>query len=208
MKRCLSFILTISFAFLALSCTGSDDNTADQTGNKKTSNTSFRQTMWGMTPDEVKSAESGTPISENKDLVLYQEQYLEMPSKMGYVFKDGKLVKGAYLIEETFEDPDDYILRYETIKSSIIKEYGPPSFDNIQWLDEETRSEEETMGKSVCEGKVVYRTEWMEEDSFIVLLLQGADNKCRQGIIFESRENYMLENSQNKPTVEIKPDIE
>ncbi len=151
----------------------------------------------GMTPEEVKATESAMPISDNENVVLYQETFLNMPTKMGYVFKDGKLIKGAYLFEESFENPDDYILSYEKIKNSMISDLGPPSLDEIKWVDEGL-SQQEVSGTEVCEGKVIYKSEWVEGDTFVTLLLEGANDKCRQGIVFESKSNYLIENPRNE----------
>jgi len=198
LKRSINLILTLSLVFLVFACSGSEDESAKEVSDKQDStSTSFRKSSWGMTPEEVKATESAIPISDNEMVVLYQETFLNMPTKMGYVFKDGKLIKGAYLFEESFENPDDYILRYEKIKNSMISDLGPPSLDEIKWVDEDSR-QQEVSGAEVCEGKVIYKSEWVEEDTFVLLLLEGANDKCRQGIVFESKSNYLIENPENE----------
>ncbi|GJM14731.1 MAG: hypothetical protein DHS20C13_00580 [Thermodesulfobacteriota bacterium] len=205
MKRSINLILTLSLVFLVLACSGSEDESAKEVSDKQESpTTSFRKSNWGMTPEEVKATESAIPISDNENLVLYQETFLNMPAKMGYVFKDGKLIKGAYLFEERFENPDDYILSYEKVKNSVIIDLGPPSLDEIKWVDEDS-SQLEASGSEVCEGKVVYRSEWVERDTLVTLLLEGANNKCRQGIVFQSKSNYLIENPENENFNESNP---
>jgi len=182
-----------------LACSSSDEKAAEEIPDKVDSiGTSFRKSNWGMTPEEVKLTETGTPITDDENLVLYKDNYLDMPAQMGYVFKDGKLIKGAYLLQESFENPDEYIVTYEKIKSTLIKDFGPPSLDEIKWSDENA-TQEDASGQSVCEGKVLYRSEWVELDTIIVLLLEGANNNCRQGVIFESKSNVLIEN-QKKDT--------
>ncbi len=189
-------ILIMLLAILIIACSDSEEKTVEEIPDKANStSTSFRNSSWGMTPDEVKLTETGTPITDNENLVLYKETFLDMPTKMGYIFKNGKLIKGAYLFQESYENPDEYIVTYEKIKSTLIKDFGPPSLDEIKWLDEGA-SEQEASGQSVCEGKVLYKSEWVELDTMILLLLEGADNKCRQGIVFESKSNYLIENQK------------
>ncbi len=93
MKKSINLILTLSLAFLVFACSGSEDESAKEVSDKQDSaSTSFRKSSWGMTPEEVKATESAIPISDNERVVLYQETFLHMPTKMGYVFKDGKLI--------------------------------------------------------------------------------------------------------------------
>jgi hypothetical protein len=125
-----------------------------------------------------------------------------MPVQAGYVFKKGALVKGAYLFEEQFDNPDDYVAAYEKIKIALIKKYGAPSLDEVKWVNDESRDIDEATGKYVCEGEVIYKTEWVEEKTLIKLQLEGANNNCRQGIFFESKQNYMLEHPQSKQSAE------
>ena len=118
MKRLIAPTYIILFTVLMLACSGSEEKTAEEIPDKVDSTgTSFRKSNWGMTPEDVKSTETGTPITDNENLVLYKETFLDMPTQMGYVFKDGKLIKGAYLVEESFENPNEYIVTYETLRA-------------------------------------------------------------------------------------------
>jgi len=154
-----------------------------------------------MAMDEVKSSEANTPTEEKNNIIVYKGDYLGMPTTLGYVFIDDKLVKAGYLIHERYEDADDYIKSYERIKGSIMDDFDPPTLDEIKWLDEEKTDQTGDSGKAVCEGEVIYKSEWIAGDTFITLLLEGADNKCRQGVIFDSKENYMI-GQENKESVQ------
>lgn len=199
MKILITSAFIILLALFMFSCADSEENKVDNMSDDKVESTtkSFRQTSWGMTPDEVKSTETDKPFSENENVILYKQTYMDSPAQMGYVFKDGKLVKAAYLLTETYDNPDEYILTYEKIKNSLINEFGPPSLDEIKWLDDESSSKEAS-AQDVCDGKVVYRSEWLELDTLILLLLEGADNKCRQGIVFESKMNFLINNPKDQ----------
>lgn len=195
MNKFLTLALSILLILIVVSCSASDEETKD---NKQDNQTDFRQSKWGMGPDEVKLNETTPPISESNELLLYKTDFMDIPAQAGYVFKKSALVKGAYLFEEHYDNPDDYIASYERIKIALIKEYGAPSLDEAKWINDESRDIDEATGKAVCEGEVIYKTEWVEEKSLIKLLLEGANNNCRQGIVFESKGNYMLEHPQSE----------
>jgi len=121
---------------IVVSCSGSDEETE---GIKQDAKTDFRQSTWGITPDEVKLNEPSTPISENNNVLLYKTDFKDMLDQAGYVLKKGALVKGAYLFEEHYDNPDDYVAAYEKIKIALIKEYGAPSLDEVRWNNDESR---------------------------------------------------------------------
>jgi len=89
MKNSVRVVLVISFALLILASPSSDEN------SKKDSKDGFefKNTRWGMTVDEVKSSEANTPYEEENNLILYKEQFEDIPSTLGYIFEDGRLVK-------------------------------------------------------------------------------------------------------------------
>lgn len=200
MKILTTPIYIVLLALFIVACSDSDEKNVEQIPDKVgSSNTNFRQTTWGMSRDEVKSIESGTPISDNENVLLYEQDYLGIPAQMGYVFKDDKLVKAAYLLRENHDNPDEYIATYEKMKSSLINEFGPPSLDEIKWLNDSEMSDTAS-GEDVCTGNVIYKSEWVELDTMILILLEGADNKCRQGVVFESKKNFLTENPPEDST--------
>jgi len=188
MRSSVSIFLAISFALLILACPSSDEKTKEDSKD----GFEFRNTRWGMTLAEVKSSEASAPSEEKPDLIIYKEQYLGMPSTLGYVFIDGKLVKAGYLISDIYEDPEDYIKSYENIKWALINDFGPPTLDEMRWLDEEKTDQTDASGKAVCRGDVLYKSEWMAGDTLVTLLFEGDQGKCRQGVIFESKEHYLM----------------
>ena len=155
MNKLLSLALSVLFVVVIVSCSGSDEKTE---GSKQDAGIDFRQSTWGMSPDEVKLNETGTPLSENNNILLYKTDFIDMPVQAGYVFKKGALVQGAYLFEEQFDNPDDYVAAYEKIKIDLIKKYGAPSLDEVKWVNDENRDIDEATGKNVCEGEVIYKT--------------------------------------------------
>jgi len=75
---------------------------------------------------------------------------------------------------------------------------APPILDEVKWIDEEKTDQTDDFGKSVCKGEVLYKSEWIVENTLIELLLDGANNRCTQGVIFQSKEHYSLEKKKAK----------
>jgi len=149
MNRFVSIFMFISFALLILACTDSDEKT-EQVSNDRFE---FRKTRWGMTMDEVKSSEDISPSKEKDNYIVYKEQFNSIPSTLGYIFVDGKLVKAAYLFNERYQNPDDYIVTYERIKGLLINDYDPPTLDEVKWIDEDKTDSTYDLGKSVCKER-------------------------------------------------------
>jgi len=151
-----------------------------------------------MTMDEVKSSEDISPSKEKDGFILYNEQFEGIPFTMGHIFVDGKLIKTAYLFSERYQNPDDYIVTYERIKGLLINDYGPSALDEVKWIDEEKTDQTDDLGKSVCKGEVLYKSGWIVENTLIELLLEGANNRCTQSVIFQSKKHYALQQKKLK----------
>ena len=85
----------------------------------------FRQASWGMTPAEVKKTETraeavpGSPPSE----LWYSDSLIgAYPARVLYVFAQGKLVRGAYLLGGPRRPTD-----YDYLQNLLIAKYGPPA---------------------------------------------------------------------------------
>ncbi len=85
----------------------------------------FRQASWGMTPAEVKKAEtraeavSGSPPGE----LWYRDSLIgAYPARVLYEFAQGKLVRGAYLLSGPRRPAD-----YDYLQNLLIAKYGPPA---------------------------------------------------------------------------------
>ncbi len=197
MKSSVSVFFTIMvLALLIFACSRSDENT----GGDSKSELKLSNIRWGITLDEVKFSETGTPYEEKDNLILYKDQFEDIDSTLGYIFEDGKLVKAGYLFYENYEQPDKYIEDYERVKGVLIDNLGAPVLDEVKWTDEEQIDQADPTGKAVCEGEIIYRSQWVSEDSVVTMHLEGANNKCRQGVIFESKEHFEAEQDKMEST--------
>ncbi len=151
----------------------------------------FRKTTWGMSRDQVKASESDTPTEDRPEVVTYTGEYGGIPSIIGYMFEGDKLVRAGYLMRSTSEDPESYVGDYEKVKENLIKEYGAPAEDKVDWGEGEELQYKDKPGAAVCGGKLAYSASWVKDGTVIKETLGGVEGKCRHGVMFESIELYL-----------------
>ena len=145
----------------------------------------FRNICWGMTKEEVKTAEMHSPNSEGKDYITYREWVMDMDTIVGFHFHDGLLVEAGYAFREDYENADEYIKRYEKAKSILDDVYGRPSIDKDLICKSKDKRDAES-------NSVMFLTEWLTERSIIRLILMGQGGDCDFGLLHKSREHASL----------------
>lgn len=192
MKKLLLLVLAASLGLAALSC--KDRN---ETETKKAPEFNFRKTTWGMSRDQVKASEDTKPTGEKPDVLTYRDELDGIPAIVGYLFDGDKLTRTGYLMHGSYEDPNKYIEDYDKVKESMIKTYGAPAQDEIQWKEGEESQDHAQYGKAVCDGKLRYTTVWTDGVTMITERLGGENGNCKHGLMFESIDLYI-----NKPAEE------
>ncbi|MGE5550851.1 MAG: hypothetical protein ACM3ZC_10010 [Bacteroidota bacterium] len=86
----------------------------------------FRQTVWGMGIEEVKSVEESELASETDDSLLYKAKVVGLAADLVYSFTDGKLNAASYNI---FLEPADCITTYYFLRELLSMKYGKPGID-------------------------------------------------------------------------------
>lgn len=192
MKKLLLLVLAASLGLAALSC--KDRN---ETETKKAPEFNFRKTTWGMSRDQVKASEDTKPTGEKPDVLTYRDELDGIPAIVGYLFDGDKLTRAGYLMRGSYDDPNKYIEDYDKVKESMIKTYGAPAQDEIQWKEGEESQDHAQYGKAVCDGKLRYTTVWTDGVTMITERLGGENGNCKHGLMFESIDLYI-----NKPAEE------
>lgn len=184
MRRRLPRAIALSLAILALACSGQGGGEKKPSGKDSVD---FRQARWGMSQDEVKSTEKSSPTDERPEVITYREDYDGIPALIGYVFEGGKLVSGGYVFMERHEEPGDYIRDYESLKKSLVEEYGKPIVDRVDWKEGEVPEEDPAMfGEAVCSGRLRYLSLWETDTTLLKLTLDRRKDHCQVAIQFES----------------------
>jgi uncharacterized lipoprotein YehR (DUF1307 family) len=192
MKKLLLLVLAASLGLAALSC-----RDRNETVTKKAAEFNFRKTTWGMSRDQVKASENTKPTGEKTEVVTYRDELEGIPAIVGYLFDGDKLTRAGYLMRGSYDDPSKYIEDYDKVKESMIKTYGAPAQDEMQWKEGEESQDHAQYGKAVCDGKLRYTTVWTDGVTMITERLGGENGNCKHGLMFESIDLYI-----NKPAEE------
>ncbi|MCK5710540.1 MAG: hypothetical protein KAI07_08370, partial [Deltaproteobacteria bacterium] len=115
---------------------------------------------WGMTKEQVISAEVKTPLLEKGDMLKYNGMYQGMGAELTYVFSANKLVKGRYKLDGSSTDEMGYIRNYLRIKELLSLKYGEPLFDQETWVNSSYKNKPDRRGFAVFIGYLSYKTKW------------------------------------------------
>lgn|GEM_PF-2743035 len=142
----------------------------------------FRDTRWGMTPDEVKQAEPSATFTQigsywfmNEPVMIF-EQY---EASVIYCFFDDGLAVAVAEITKRHEQPTGYLADYEAIKALLTAEYGAANADDIYWISPEYENDPE---KALAANAVQYMTNFWLGDTVIELIL-GPSSQNGQSVV-------------------------
>jgi len=149
---------------------------------------SFRKTYWGMSVDEVKNTEESQPVYEQDNIVMYNSSLSGFDVSCGYLFTNGQLFRGVYTFNLQHTNDNDYIGDFDGIKATMIKKYGKPKQDEVNWKDDLYKSDPKKYGFAVSLGDLVYFTTWETKDTDIVLELTGDNYNINLRMSYWSKE--------------------
>ena len=152
----------------------------------------FRNTLWGMTKEEVIYSESLQPESETGSHVTYKDRVLELDTVVGYHFIDDLLVEAGYAFREKYTDEKLYIKQYVKIKAFLSGAYGTPMLD-----EDINAAYSEGSDAAVDCDSLMLLTEWLTDRSIIRMILMGDEDGCEFGILHRSKGHiHVIENTE------------
>lgn len=159
----------------------------------------FRKATWGMSPSQVKAAESSKPMQEEADLLVYEVELAGYDAYAGYVFAKGKLTRAKYIIAVEHMNANDYISEYEMLNTLLNKKYGKPIEDVVDWKsrshatnDKSDWAYEIRMGRLVLYS--IYRTSTTE----IQIVLNSENYQLVNSIAYESLNEELQKLEEEK----------
>lgn len=159
----------------------------------------YRNTIWGMTKDEVKQIEGLSSLSlteDRSDYIAYEkDKIVGLPATIVYCFDDNqKLWRGVYNfsgIKHT--NKNLYIDDYDALVDGLTKVYGSPSYNERYWSDDLYEDDPEDWGFAISCGDVSFVAEWETPETDIWIRLSGDDYTVKLAIYYDSltyeREN-------------------
>jgi len=159
----------------------------------------FRNVYWGMSQENVKESEAMAPGEEKPGVITYIGEFEGKPAIIGYLFEEGKLARPEYLMTESYDEPAVYVQNFNSLKDYYTKTYGSPTYDTVNW--KEGASQAMGPGKfpeAACKGDLQYLAGWGTHGSMVRLKLQGNKGKCELGIMYESKQWYVIPEMKEK----------
>lgn len=149
----------------------------------------FRNANWGMSMEEVRKSEGREPELESENTLDYSTIILGMQTQIGYTFNNDELIRGGFFFITKPETNNGYIEKYNKIKEELLKVNGKPVIDTEQALDPYKTYAPEDKGDAVCNGDLLYATQWDLPNTDIQLVLRGANNECMLTVLYQSEES-------------------
>jgi len=165
-----------------------EDEMRDKKALSNFSDNGFRTSNWGASISEVKSNEKLAVIDESSSLLAYKTTISGIETIIGYLFTEGKLTTGRYLVTEEHSNKNDYISDYNTLKDLLEKKYGKPKKDKKIWKNDLYQDDYSQWGFAVSLGHLLYYSTWETDNSEISIILSGENYEIQLMIEFESVE--------------------
>jgi hypothetical protein len=145
-------------------------------------NFDFRHTKWGMTQNDVVSAEEKMdPVERSENMITYKTQILNRSVMLHYLFVKDKLVGAKYKLDDNYLNSDHFIAAYDQFQKKVTEKYGPPSRKTKNWLNTTYKNNHKKWGLALSFGHTEYVTNWetpittiecsLREQSFNVICL-------------------------------------
>ncbi|MGB3365453.1 MAG: hypothetical protein WBB48_11835, partial [Thermodesulfobacteriota bacterium] len=114
----------------------------------------------------------------------------------GYTFKDDELIRAGFFFFSKLKTKNDYIEKYHSLKEELTKVNGKPVLDTEKQKDPSQTIDSDNKGEAVCNGDMLYATQWDLPATDIQLVLRGEDSECMITILYLSEEGLrqLLEN--------------
>jgi len=160
--------------------------------------TGFRKAGWGMSPREVQLSEPGASWETQDDLCLFESRLDGMSCLVVYIFIDGQLCRGKYVIAEDYANDNNYIYSHERLKEILTKKYGRPDSDEQFWLNDLYQDDPQDWGMAVSAGHMARYVSWKLPDTEIYLSLYGENYACNLIVEYSSTKLAGLESAKKE----------
>ncbi len=164
----------------------------------------FRGIPWGSTRDEV-TAQAGPALLESEEMLLYADTLAGYGVMATYVFADGVLVSGGYLLTDEFVNANRYLEVYDLFVELLEQKYGPPILNRSHWKGGALfRDDPADWGLAVSMGYLERTAYWQTDETRIMVSLRGESFEVTLGVLYVSRAHEGLLEQQREAEAESK----
>lgn len=147
----------------------------------------FRNTSWGMTPDQVAASEGSEPGNGKDGELVFDTWFRGESVKVRYTFSENRLKTGSVVFLTEHPDELFYVQDYARLRDSSTAQYGEPVMDEEIWYNRLYEGRPERMGFAVSIGHLELRTKWRTVNSDILLELKSDNYDITLVLSYNSR---------------------
>lgn len=152
------------------------------------------------TPKDLIIKEKGTTTeitnAGETQYLIYSTKINDHPYKMGFGFIADKLTSGRLVYDETILVNEQYILEYNEVEKLLTEKYGQPKETNkINLTNDNSIS---GVSFALRFGRGLYSTQWIKEDTSIILICYGSKGTSTLMITYNNPEKEPREQKQTK----------
>lgn len=141
----------------------------------------FREGNWGDSAETIKEREEAELLEDSEEGLAYNTQVLGMNMIGCYLLDNNKLYQGIYILQDYYQDENEYIETYHKLQDGLKEKYGEPKSDDMIWNNViYDKDEPEKYGMAVVMGELQYASMWYTADNKtrIELYLSGEGLKA------------------------------
>ncbi len=116
-----------------------------------------------------------------------------------FVFRDGKLVQGAYMSMAKHITPGLFVEDYKKLKAHLTEKYGNPELDDERWLGEVFKGDPAQYGTAVAIGELQLRSRWKTRRTQVGHALFGRDSmKISHVLIYDDLSTLKMREQEKE----------
>ncbi len=147
----------------------------------------YQNSKWGMTPAEVRKIYPKAAM-KGAEAVTVSDTLADKPALVGFGFARGRLVSVTAVFQQHYMNPNNYVQEFAELKTMLIKKYGEPVSDGVDWSRTRYQDDPERMGIAVAMGQAVISAVWVGQFTRIALVCDGEEAQARVTLTYSSRE--------------------
>jgi hypothetical protein len=160
------------------------------------SNEGFRRIPWGASRTTISERETLDLVQRIPDGLMYHTPIAGLSCNVVYILVDDQLVRAKYMLDQEYENQNNYLAATDKLKASLETKYGAPDRDNSYWSDDLYKDEVNDWGMAVSCGHLTRFVFWETAATTICLYLTGENFEIDVGIEYTSKALEHLEQSQ------------
>ncbi len=140
----------------------------------------FDEMKWGLSKKYILEME-GRPLSQKRtkglDVMIYEQKLINLDCCIEYMFAANRLSRTRFSFITEYLDKNAYLEDYQRIKSALVKKFGRPLEESMDWQDTTFKEDFRSWGEAVSLGHVELSSRWLTPQTEIMALLGGKDEE-------------------------------